>query len=321
MATEHAHPAIQQQTAPAAATRPAGQDDTATDVTATDTAATDLPSTRTLSPSRALDFQSCPLLYRFRVIDRLPEQPSPAAVRGTLVHAVLEALYDLPAHRRTLDEAIDLVAPQWRRLTEEDPEMATELAAALDATGTDTGTWLRGAGDLVESYFALEDPRHLEPAARELRVEAALGSGLVLRGIVDRLDRAPTGQLRVVDYKTGRAPGPGFEARAMFQMRFYALVLWTMSGELPRMLQLMYLSTGVVLRYEPDEDDLRAMQRKVVALWAAIDRATRTGDWRANRSALCSWCSHKALCPAWGGTPPPVPSTALDAVDAGIIPS
>ena len=47
-----------------------------------------------LSPSRASDFQNCPLLYRFRTIDRLPEAPSPAAVRGTLVHELLEG-FDL----------------------------------------------------------------------------------------------------------------------------------------------------------------------------------------------------------------------------------
>jgi putative RecB family exonuclease len=50
----------------------------------------------TLSPSRASDFMQCPLLYRFRVIDRLPEKPSEAATRGTLVHAVLERLFDAP---------------------------------------------------------------------------------------------------------------------------------------------------------------------------------------------------------------------------------
>ena len=44
------------------------------------------------SPSRASDFLTCPLLYRFRTIDRLPEQPSPAATRGTVVHSVLERL-------------------------------------------------------------------------------------------------------------------------------------------------------------------------------------------------------------------------------------
>ena len=264
---------------------------------------------RSLSPSRALDFQSCPLLYRFRVLDRLPEPPSPAAVRGTLVHSVLEALYDLPAGQRTLDEAIGLVGPQWDLLVAERPEVVGMLAD----DGTEPLDWLRGAGDLVESYFAMEDPARLEPAARELQVQAELPSGLVLRGFVDRLDRAPTGQLRVVDYKTGKPPGVGFEARAMFQMRFYALALWHMNGELPTMLQLMYLSTGVVLRYEPDEEDLRAMQRKVEALWLAIERAMESGDWRPRPSALCKWCAHQSLCPEFGGTPPPLPLAVVAA--------
>ena len=262
---------------------------------------------RSLSPSRAQDFQSCPLLYRFRVLDRLPEPPSPAAVRGTLVHAVLEALYDLPAPRRTLDEAIGLLAPQWERIAAERPEVVGMLAEA----DTDHGSWLRDAGDLVEAYFTMEDPRRLEPAARELRVEVELASGLVLRGFVDRLDQASTGALRVVDYKTGRPPGPGYEARAMFQMRFYALALWRLRGEVPRLLQLMYLATGVTLRYEPDEADLRAMERKIEALSAAIQRAVTTGDWRARPSPLCQWCAHQALCPAWGGTPPPLPEPSL----------
>ena len=91
---------------------------------------------------------------------------------------------------------------------------------------------------------------------------------------------APTGAVRVVDYKTGRAPREGFEAKAMFQMRFYALVLWRLRGEVPRLLQLLYLGSGEVLRYEPDEADLLATERKLEAIWAAIQRATERGDWR-----------------------------------------
>ena len=53
-----------------------------------------------LSPSRAGDFLTCPLLYRFRAIDRLPEPPSTAQVRGSVVHAALEQLYGLPADQR-----------------------------------------------------------------------------------------------------------------------------------------------------------------------------------------------------------------------------
>jgi putative RecB family exonuclease len=262
-----------------------------------------------LSPSRASDFMTCPLLYRFRVIDRLPEKPSPAATRGTVVHAVLERLFDLPAADRVPERAHALLAPEWERLLEAEPELAGLFG---DDEGRDE--WLTSAQALLDSYFELEDPTVLEPAERELFVECDLESGLRLRGYVDRLDEAPGGALRVVDYKTGRAPREGFEAKAMFQMRFYALVLWRLRGEVPRLLQLLYLGSGEVLRYEPDEADLRATERKVLAVWDAIARATERGDWRPSPSKLCDWCDHQALCPAFGGTPPELPVLPVPAV-------
>jgi putative RecB family exonuclease len=263
----------------------------------------------TLSPSRAGDFMTCPLLYRFRVIDRIPERPAPAAVRGTLVHAVLERLFDLPAGDRTVAAARELVGPQWDRLVAETPELAT----MFDDDVLDQGEWLAQAGGLLEAYFTLEDPRRLEPAERELYVETVLSSGLRLRGYIDRLDVAPTGEVRVVDYKTGTAPRAEFERRALFQMKFYALVLWRLRGTVPRQLQLVYLGNGELLRYTPDEADLLATERMVEALWRAIKRAMETGEWRHRPSRICEWCDHKRRCPEFGGTPPPLP----DSTDPG----
>jgi putative RecB family exonuclease len=262
----------------------------------------------TLSPSRAADFMTCPLLYRFRTIDRLPEQPSPQATRGTVIHAVLERLYDLPAAERTVDRARAMVVPEWEALLEAEPDVATLFTD--DEDGTALQEWLRSGEELLDRYFALEDPTRLEPAERELYVETTLDSGLRLRGYVDRLDRAPLGgEMRVVDYKTGKAPREGFELRAMFQMRFYALVLWRLYGRVPKLLQLIYLGSGEILRYEPDEADLRATERKIAALWRAIERAMTTGDWRPSPSRLCDWCDHKPVCPAHGGTAPPLPES------------
>ena len=142
-------------------------------------------------------------------------------------------------------------------------------------------------------------------------MEAELPSGLRLRGYVDRLDVSAAGDIRVVDYKTGKVPLEAYEASALFQMKFYALVIWRLRGVIPRVLQLMYLSgDGEVLRYSPDEADLRATERKLDALWAAISRARDTGDWRPRPSKLCDWCRHKALCPEFGGTLPPLPERA-----------
>ena len=258
--------------------------------------------TGSLSPSRAGDFMTCPLLFRLRTIDRLPSVPSPAATRGTVVHAVLERLYDLPALERTLEAAAALVRPEWERLLATEPEVGALFADEAELT-----TWLGTSRNLLAGYFSLEDPTRLEPAAREQLVQVVLPGGLRLRGIVDRLDVAPSGDLRVVDYKTGRAPGEMFEAKALFQMKFYALVLWRTRGVVPRLLQLLYLGDREVLRYSPDEADLLAVERKLLALWAAIDRATELRDFPPRPSRLCDWCDHKALCPSFGGTTPPWP--------------
>jgi putative RecB family exonuclease len=259
-----------------------------------------------LSPSRAGDFLTCPLLYRYRTIDKLPEPYSVDAVRGTVVHRVLENLFDLPALDRTPEQARGLLMPAWEELLDAEPG----VAEMFGTEGPDVAAWLTSCRVVLDRYFSLEDPQRIEPAERELYVEALLDSKLLLRGFVDRLDIAPDGAIRVVDYKTGRSPTEGFEAKALFQMRFYALVIWRTRGVVPAMLQLIYLGNGEILRYVPDERDLLATERKVEAVWQAIRHARETQDWRARRSRLCDWCAHQAICPEWGGTPPPLPEPA-----------
>jgi putative RecB family exonuclease len=226
-------------------------------------------------------------------------------VRGTLVHAVLERLYDLPAAERQPPAARALVVSEWARLQHEAPELVEALFAGPD--DPELAEWLGSAGPLLDTYFQLEDPSRLEPAARELLVETELPSGLLLRGYVDRLDVAATGQVRIIDYKTGAAPRPVAEARALFQMKFYALVLLHLRGAVPAQLQLLYLTDGESLTYEPDEAQLLRFARTLEAIWAAILVAAEDGDFRPNPGRFCEWCSHKPLCPAWDGVPPAYP--------------
>ncbi|OIV38416.1 recombinase RecB [Mangrovactinospora gilvigrisea] len=263
-----------------------------------------------LSPSRADDFMTCPLRYRLRVIDKLPETPSVEALRGTVVHAVLERLFDLPAPRRSPEEAVALLRPEWERVLAKRPELA-ELFADAEGAAPDAprlAEWLGTAEALLGKYFSLEDPTRLQPAEREMYVETQLDGGPKLRGFIDRVDVAPTGEIRVVDYKTGRAPSERFVSGALFQMKFYALVLWRLRGVVPRRLQLVYLGgDGQVVTYDPDEGDLRGVEVKLRALWEAIQRAVRTGEWPPKKSKLCGWCDFQKFCPEFGGTPPEYP--------------
>lgn len=262
-----------------------------------------------MSPSRVKDFQQCPLKFRYRTVDRLPEPPSPAALRGTLVHAVLERLFDLPAAGRTEDAALALLDPQWAELVGRDPALLD-----LFSSEEDLAAWLSHGRSLVSTYFRMENPRRLEPAAREHLVEVEIADGILLRGFIDRVDKAATGALRLVDYKTGRSPSERFSAEALFQMRFYALMVWRLEGTPPARLQLVYLGDGRTLTLDPRPEDLGAFEADLAALWRRIEATARSGDFRARRSALCPWCSFQSLCPAFGGDVPPVPDEGVNAL-------
>jgi putative RecB family exonuclease len=257
-----------------------------------------------LSPSRAADFKQCPLLYRFRAIDRLPEPPSTAQLRGSVVHAALEQLYSLPAAARGPDTADSLVEPAWEHVIGTEPELAGELDPELRVQ------LLAEARALLAGYYRLEDPTRFDPQCCEQRVEVELADGTLLRGFIDRIDVAATGELRVVDYKTGKAPPAAREQaefKAMFQMKFYAVALLRSRGVLPTRLRLIYLADGQVLDYSPDLEELLRFEKTLMAIWRAIQSAGQTGDFRPKQSRLCDWCPHHEHCPIFGGTPPPYP--------------
>lgn len=257
-----------------------------------------------LSPSRATDFKQCPLLYRFRAIDRLPEATSAAQLRDSVVHAALEQLYGLPAGLRSPDTARSLVQRAWDQMVAAEPELAGELDPGQPTQ------LLEDARALVSGYYRLEDPTRFDPQCCEQRVEVELADGTLLRGYIDRIDVAATGELRVVDYKTGKAPPAAralAEFKAMFQMKFYAVALFRSRGVPPTRLRLIYLADGQLLDYSPDRDELLRFEKTLMAIWRAIQSAGETGDFRPNPSRLCDWCPHQQRCPAFGGTPPPYP--------------
>jgi putative RecB family exonuclease len=257
-----------------------------------------------LSPSRAADFKQCPLLYRFRAIDRLPEPLSVAQLRGSLVHTALQQLYGLPAAERVPAAARALVGPAWEQVLTEEPGLGDELDHEQQTQLLDE------ARSLLAGYYRLEDPTRFDPQSCEQRVDTGLTDGTPLRGFIDRIDVAPTGELRVVDYKTGKAP-PEERARAefkaLFQLKFYAVALLRSRGVLPTRLRLIYLADGQLLDYSPDQDELLRFEKTLMAIWRAIQSAGATGDFRPNPSRLCDWCAHQAHCPVFGGTPPPYP--------------
>ena len=236
------------------------------------------------------DFTNCPQLYKYRAIDQLPEPPSIDAERGKLIHAVLEDLFELPAESRTFESALAILPKKWSTQLEGTPELA---ALVLDEK-----EWFDRAQSLLTNYFSLEKPATFESTYRELHLERDISDEIYLHGYVDRLDIAPTGEVRIVDYKTGKSPQPGWEEKALFQLRVYALLYWQNEGVLPRLLQLIYLGDSKIVKSEPNEAQLKSTEKILKNIGAEILSAIQQNDFPTKKSRLCDWCFFKAICPA-----------------------
>jgi putative RecB family exonuclease len=260
-----------------------------------------------LTPSKIATFKDCGLAFRFAAIDRLPEPPSVPATRGTLVHAALERLFGLPADGRTLDAALACLS-QASAALQDDPEYT-----GLNLDDDQAATFLDEARVLVQRYFQLEDPTTITPIGLELKLEvevglataAGSGSTVTLRGIIDRLELDEDGGLVVTDYKTGKPPGPRQEQQRLGGVHFYAFLCEQLFGQRPSRVQLLYLGGGdpLSISVTPTEQSTRGLSRRVTAIWSAIERACEQDSFRPQVTALCSWCSFKAYCPAFGGDP------------------
>jgi putative RecB family exonuclease len=250
---------------------------------------------RSLSPSKVTSFTSCPLAFRLTIIDRLPEPPSAAAVKGTLVHSALEGLiWHHPPGGRDRPAALAELASAWEAL-QADPEFAD-----LGLEPTEAEAFRADAEVLVGHYFDLEDPDRVRAVGVELGLETDV-DGLRLRGIIDRLDLNDDGELVVVDYKTGRAPSARFEQGKMTGVHTYALLCEQVLGRPPAEVRLLYLRDRVTITAVPSEQSIRGQRRRTGAVWQAIERACDRDDFQPRPSTLCRFCHFQAICPAQAG--------------------
>lgn len=243
-----------------------------------------------LSPSRVSEFENCPQLYKYRVIDQLPQPPSLDAERGTLVHTILHDLFENAPSDRTPQSAIELLPSRWQAQMAEKPELMEMV--------TNEKEWFDRAESLLRTYFTLEDPQSFEATHRELHLENDFSDEIYLHGYVDRLDVAPTGEVRIVDYKTGKAPKPGWEEKALFQLRVYALLYFKTHNVLPRLLQLIYLGDGKVVKSTPTLTDLASTEKVLKRVASDIIASIEKDYWPPKPSRLCDWCYFKTICPA-----------------------
>ncbi len=255
-----------------------------------------------LSPSRASDFKTCPQLFKFRALDRLEEPATTWQARGTTAHLALQQLFDLPPAERSPGALYDLFRRAWSSARDDE-------YAGLFGDQDAEQEWGVESLTLLANYFGLEDPRTFDPLDRELDVTEEV-DGMTIRGILDRIDETPDGDLVITDYKTGKAPPQRYALPAFFALKIYAMLIRRQTGRTPVELRLLYLNGPTMYSIAVTDRQLDAVERHVRALWTAIDRAISGDHFPARTGPLCGYCSFQDRCPAWSEAPAAEPALA-----------
>ena len=122
-----------------------------------------------------------------------------------------------------------------------------------------------------------------------------------LRGIIDRLDMGPDGELTVVDYKTGRAPSARYEQGRMGGVQTYALLCEKVLGRTPVEVRLLHLRDPVVISAVATRaDDAGAGATDRGRLGCHRAGLSRPGTSGRRRARCAGSVTFKSACPAFG---------------------
>jgi RecB family exonuclease len=267
------------------------------------------------APSRLSCYLDCPRRYRFAYLERpTPPKGPPWAHNsfGASVHSALAAWWKAPVQRRTTSLVHLLLDQAWLSDGYRDDEQREQARGR--------------AHEMVGRYVAGLDPM-TEPIGVE-RTVAIKTDHAALFGRVDRIDELPTGELVIVDYKTGRRVLTDDDARTSVALAVYALAAARTLRRSCHRVELHHLPSGAVLRWEHTDESLARHLRRVDSLAAEIGRLDETyRDRRPPEEADrlypavvgpgCGWCDFNRVCaPGRAAAAPRDPWAALEPAPA-----
>jgi len=237
-------------------------------------------------------FRQCPLKFKYNKIDKIPDPSGKEALMGNFVHDVLEELYKVEPTDRTQARAKTLAREMWSSGNWE------KRVKPLVPDAGEYRLFRWKAWWCIENLWKIENPEEIEPDGLEFELNGEV-SGVQLKGFIDRFTMDEGGGVIISDYKTGRVPRKEYVDERFMQLRIYGTLVDTLDIGRTSGLELLYLKDGVKFEAPFGNEDVINTGIYVRSAKDDIDKACATGDFPAQKSVLCGWCSYKNICPLW----------------------
>jgi putative RecB family exonuclease len=257
-----------------------------------------------VSASRLNLWLRCPLAWKLKYIDRVPDVTTPSLFIGRQVHRGLERLYrrrQLGLETHVEDVTAPLLASWDEAVSSEDVQFADRQAESKARDQV-----MR----LLETYIRQLKPDEPRPLAVETSLSWPLidpvngeDLGIPLVGIVDLILAEDAGVL-IADFKTSASSKPPAEISHEIQLGCYSYLFRRMSGQQEAALEIRSLvktkSPQIVFYHFAARQEIH-MQRLFAVIRAYLEDLDR-GRFLYRPGWTCSMCDHRDdHCRRWCG--------------------
>lgn len=262
-----------------------------------------------ISPTRLRAYETCPLQYKMRYIQKVPRVDSPSSLVGQAVHRALEVNFVQKrrvGHDLDLKEVVNVFEDVWdSRL----PVGASESSLADEFSGA-----YSSGLEILRLYFQDVAPR-IKPHLIEHRFRFDIpGVPVRVVGTVDLIDQDGV----VIDHKTSFARYSESYPETDLQLRCYAIGYAMFRagsrvrpGQLPAPFFIPEVRVDVLVRSQPpviqqlradyDRSDIDDFTDRAVSIIAGIEGEAYEAFWRLPGrepdSSVCKRCPYCDRCP------------------------
>jgi RecB family exonuclease len=233
----------------------------------------------TISNSKRETFRQCRLKYKYNYVNRFEEtdQGNTGALHfGSFIHEVFEKGVACSSLNCLLDLAKDIrdkykFPDKYNKDIEKCFKNFLRFNASLPKDS------------LVEHHFSEE-----------------IANGIKHEGFIDRIIKAPTGSVLVIDYKTSRREKTKFELFNDPQGKSYVYAAHKLLGVPITKITFAhyYPLTNNLVPATYTESTIRQHIKSVVDdVWTI--RKCKKDDLYPTKNDFCNWCSYKSICPLY----------------------
>ncbi len=263
------------------------------------------PTPDKFSYSQINSYQKCPYQYKLAHILHIPTKGSASFSFGQSVHNTLQKFYEKIIELNSLKQNSLFSLPTIEN-TSKELIKAPSLQDLLDLFETcwiadwyesekQREAYYKKGREILKIFYQAEDGQWQIPVSLEGWFKIKVGD-YFLQGRMDRIDRSTEGNLRIIDYKTGKAKEK-LLADDKDQLLIYQLAVETLPEykNLGPVEQLVfyYLEENIKLEFIGTDQELLKIKEKVLE---TIENIKKNDFTPTPNHFLCAHCDFRDIC-------------------------